>query len=67
MASLCLVRVDSRSLTPDSTTCSAPAGNSAAVDPVHHAGALQDGEVAADRLGGDPIVLGEFGDRGPPR
>ena len=41
-----------------------PHGNGAAVHPPHQPGAVQDGQVAADRLGGDVVGLGQFGHRG---
>jgi hypothetical protein len=36
-----------------------------AVDAAHHSGPLEDGEVAADGLGGDPELLGHGGHRQP--
>ena len=41
-----------------------PHRDGAAVHPAHQPGAVQDGEVAADRLGGDVVGLGQLGDRG---
>ena len=64
MASLWSARVVSRSPTPGSTRCSARAGTAPPWTRRTTPGPVEDGEVAADGLGGDVVGLRELGDRG---